>query len=169
MKSKLAATVVALALVLTGCGSSGTPSDPSSSATVPAETTLTQWVNDSGLITTITGVTDGLNADLANLTSTDVTAANSAFAERATALQPLIDAVSGLPQSDDVEFEKLRATMASTLQDFADAAGKLGASTKANRTGLVLATTTSMTSLTSAIQALVDYIAAHGTDSVHPA
>lgn len=166
MTSKLATALAAVALVLTACGGS---SSTEPTATVPSETTLTQWVNDSGLLSSITGVTDGLNVDLQNLTSTDIAAANSAFAERATALQPMIDAITGLASIDDTKFESLRGGMATALQDFSDAAAKLGESTAANRSGLVLATTTSMTTLTTAIQALVDYIAANGTESVHPA
>lgn len=166
MKSKVAAALAAL-LVLTGCGSSdgAQPSD-TASASATAETTLTQWVKDTGFFTSITVVTNGLSADVANLTNTDVKAANAAFTARSAALQPVIATLSGIGATDDAQFETLRGTMVTALQAFAEAAGTLGAATAKTRPAALAATTSSMTALTAAVQAVVDYINANGTETL---
>ena len=169
MTSKVAAALAVLALVLTGCSSSTDAPSPSASVTVPAETTLTEWVNEAGLITAITTITNGLTTDLANLTSTDVTAVGEAFTKRATEVTDLAKSIAAEASTDDAAYEQLRASVVTALEGFSEKAAALGAATADERAAAVLAATTSLTAVTTAIQALVDYIAAHGTDKVHPA
>lgn len=171
MTSKVAAALAAIALVLTGCASSTEPdgATPSASVTVPAETTLTEWVNEAGLITAITTITNGLTTDLANLTSTDVTAVGEAFTKRAAEITDLAQTIAGEASTDDAAYEQLRASVVTALEGFSEKAAALGAATADERAAAVLGATTALTAVTTAIQALVDYIATHGTDTVHPA
>lgn len=173
MTSKVAAALAVIALVLTGCSSSSdTPeATPSASASieVPAETTLTQWANQAGLITAITTITEGLTSDLTNLTSPDVAAVGEAFTKRATEIADLAADIAAGGKTDDATYEQLRASVVSALEGFSAKAAALGTASASERAAAVLAATTSLTVVTTAIQGLVDYIATHGTEAVHPA
>lgn len=171
MTSKVAAALAAIALVLTGCASSTEPdgSTPSATVTVPSETTLTEWVNEAGLITAITTITEGLTTDLGNLTNPDVAAVGEAFTKRATEIADLAGSIAAEAKTDDAAYEALRDSVVTALEGFSAKAAALGAATEAERAAAVLAATTSLTVVTTAIQALVDYIAQHGTQQVHPA
>ncbi len=175
MKSTLVAGFAVLTLVLTGCGASDgkttSPSasvSPSASATSTDQLALTAWASNTGLIDAITTVTSGLSTDLMNLTNTDVDAVKKAFASRGSELAAAAKEIAGEPITNNAAYEQLHTAMVDALNGYADSAAALASATAANRQGLVLAATTSLASLTGAIQALVDYIAAHGTEAIQP-
>ena len=177
MKSTLVASLAVLTLVLTGCGAStgdGETTSPSASVSAsPSDTStdqlaLTAWASNIGLIEAITTVTSGLSTDLMNLTSTDVATVSKAFASRGSELAAAAKAIAGEPTTTNAAYEQLHTAMVDALNGYADSAAALASATAANRQGLVLAATTSLASLTGAIQALVDYIAAHGAEAIQP-
>lgn len=171
MKSKVAAALATLALVLTGCGSDPSAS-PSSSSSVPATATLKEWI-------TAVGVSDVLNAFSESLKglSADVTAADpsdpkslaGAIAAHGPELLKVAVDLAAEPACDDSAYEALRTSATFSIRSFAKLAIALSTTTDAKRMADVNAAVAAITPMNAALQPYSAYITAHGTDTVHAA
>lgn len=176
MKSKLAVALAGIALVVTGCGS--TPSDdpsasgtPSSTISVPAEATLTEWIKAVGIGTqldTFGKSMTALSTDLQAIKGTDLPAVAAAMNKQAPAILAVATAIASQPSSDNTYYEGLRTAAAFTIRSFGKLALGLSSATDANRLQAVNDTTAALAPMNAAIKALAEYINAHGTETVHP-
>lgn len=169
MKSKFATALVALALVLTGCGAS--TSDPSPSASIPAEAALTEWVTSVGLRDSLKDLTASLSAlstDLNAVDTADTKALADAIAKHGPELQQIAVDIAAEKASDDATYEALRASAAFSIRAFAKLAIALSSAAEADRLKGVTDAITALSPMNAALKPLSEYISAHGTDTVHP-
>ena len=170
MKSKVATALAALALVLTGCGSS--TGDTSPSPSVPAEATLTEWVTSVGLKDSLTDLTNSLSAlsaDVSAVDATDTKALADAIAKHGGELQQIAVDIANEPASNDTAYEALRSGAAFSIRAFAKLAIALSSAAEADRLKAVTDSIAAITPMNSALKPLSEYITAHGTDTVKPA
>jgi len=172
MKSKVAAALAALALVLTGCGASNGADPGSSSASTPSEATLTEWVKAVGVSDQLQAFSTSmstLSTDLQALPSTDLKAVGDAMAKQGPEILKVATALASEPATDDAKYEALRTSAAFAIRTFGKSALGLATVAEADRLNAVTAATAALTPMNAAIKAFGDYITAHGTDTVHPA
>jgi hypothetical protein len=173
MNIKVAAAVAALAFLLTGCGAGdGNTPDPSPTASAPSEATLSEWVKAVGVTEQLTAFSASMGAlgtDLQAVDSQDLKAVADILSKQGPTILGVALALASEPASDDAEYEALRTTAALTIRAFGKLAVGLASATDADRLQAVTEATAAMTPMNSAIKAFGDYIAAHGTETVHPA
>lgn len=157
MKTKLAAALAAVALLVGGCSAGD------------GNATLTEWIAGVGLSDSLTEVSNAMGAlgkDLEGLTGTDLEAVADAMITRGAEVAQAAKDIAGEAVSNDAEYERLRQAAADAIAGFSAATEDLKQATDATRADLVNAATAKLTDMTVAIKALGDYIAAHGDDPV---
>lgn len=172
MKSKVAAALAALALVLTGCGSATSTATPGASTSAPAEAKLSEWVAKVGLGDSLKALSTSLGAlstDVGAVAPTDPKALADAIAKRGPELLQIAVDIASEPASDDSSYEALRTATAFTIRTFAKLAIGLSSATDADLMAGVNNAIAAISPMNQALQPLSQYISAHGSDVVHPA
>lgn len=167
--SRLLAAAIVVALSLTACG--GT-TEPTSTASAPAATTLGDWVQEIGFMDVVTGISTSVNAlaaDLKALPAGDLQGLANALGKRGPELATQAQNLAAEAANTDAAYENLRAAAVDALNAFATKAGAAAKAKKSEMAGAVGAATTSLNEVTASLAALTDYITAHKSDPVSAA
>ena len=163
MKKRLAAVLIAVAVVTTGCSSK-------------IETSLLEWVGETGLPLVLQDTTESLSSAAQKLQELPLTADNAdeivmALKASGLALSAQATAIANEPLSNDVAFEELRANAVTSIRDFVGRTDALDAAAIVASGDLaqLAAAITLLTGIATSLTALTKYVDTNGGEQVEPA